>query len=304
MKWGAYLVFAFFLSTCCLGQPTPRVAVIDFAGDVKGEVGDILRAVAGGFEVVDSGQVGAAIRGAGYLGNLNLSCDEARSLGGSLGCDFYFLGQVQNLRRLGSKNESYFEALAGIFLVETRNGRVVLFDFISAQSESEGKALALLISKVKTHTRDYSLAIGSATEEQRKSADAPVISEADVIEILDGEVSAKGIEAPVFYQRLKPSYPVEAGLANITATVELTAVFGADGRVGEVTITRWAGFGLDQAAIETVRGLRFKPAERDGRAVNVKALVRYNFRKPASLVEREAEAERLRRSLRQIQKPE
>jgi len=49
--------------------------------------------------------------------------------------------------------------------------------------------------------------------------------------------------------------------------------------VGEIQIVRWGGFGLDESAERAIRQLKFKPATRDGRAVSVRAIVRYNFRR-------------------------
>ena len=54
-----------------------------------------------------------------------------------------------------------------------------------------------------------------------------------------------------------------------------------DGEVSRVEVTRWAGFGLDEATVNTVRQLHFFPALRDGVAIPIRVLLRYNFRKPA-----------------------
>jgi outer membrane biosynthesis protein TonB len=55
---------------------------------------------------------------------------------------------------------------------------------------------------------------------------------------------------------------------------------GVDGEVGQVQVVRWAGFGLDEATMATVHQLHFFPAMRDGTAVPMRVLLRYNFRKP------------------------
>ncbi len=129
-----------------------------------------------------------------------------------------------------------------------------------------------------------------------------------LIEAVTDDPDDPGTEWPVFYQRLKPAYTEQADLAGITATVELEAVFGADGNVGDITVSRWAGFGLDESAIATVRQLRFKPARRDGKVVTIRALVRYNFRRPPSQtaapkVASPEDIERIRRSLLDILLP-
>ena len=67
-------------------------------------------------------------------------------------------------------------------------------------------------------------------------------------------------------------------------------------------MVKWAGFGLDESAIATVKKLRFKPAERDEKKLTIKGLVRYNFRRPLSQAEKQEEIERLKRSLQNINK--
>jgi TonB family protein len=52
------------------------------------------------------------------------------------------------------------------------------------------------------------------------------------------------------------------------------------GEISRVEIVRWAGFGLDEAAVNTVRQLHFVPARRDGQAIPMRVLLRYNFRRP------------------------
>jgi outer membrane biosynthesis protein TonB len=49
---------------------------------------------------------------------------------------------------------------------------------------------------------------------------------------------------------------------------------------------RWAGYGLNEAVIATVRQLHFRPALRDGQPVPIRVLLRYNFRRPARESER------------------
>ncbi len=303
MKTLATIILVILLSSVCQAQRTPRVAIVDFKGDERGEMRALLQSAAAEFELLDSGQTRAAVRGSGHGSSLNLSRREASDLGGSLGCDFYFLGRVQNLRRLGAENETYFEASAAIFLVEAQSGRLLLFDLPTSKSSIEVEAYSGLLASARSRVEHYSRSIRMAFERRARQAIDLIDGVDEMVEVLDGEVVAKGMVPPVFYQRLKPEYTRQAALADVTATVELKAVFGADGRVSGVDLVRWAGFGLDDSAAATVRAMRFKPAERDGRAVSVLALVRYNFVRPPSTAEREVEAEKLRRSLRQIGKP-
>jgi hypothetical protein len=44
-------------------------------------------------------------------------------------------------------------------------------------------------------------------------------------------------------------------------------------------IVRWAGYGLDEAVTETVRRMNWRPATRGGKALPIRVLLRYNFKK-------------------------
>jgi TonB family protein len=299
----------FSIIACCLlpgaiASAPPRVAVLDFVGDGGSEIVSLLRTVSEKYSPVDPAQSLAAVRGIGYQGSLNLTLADARALGAAIGCDYYFVGRIDLPRRLGANNENYYQAIVGIYLIETRRGQLALFDYVQARGADEKAARAGIIEALKSRRGRYEESINAGEARHLTDAATPPPAALEAIEILDGEVTARDLKPPVFYQRLKPAYTEEAGSIELVSTVELTAVFGANGEVSEVEVVRWAGFGLDESAIATVKQLRFKPGERAGAPVSVRALVRYNFRRPPSAAEREAEAERLRRSLRQIQKPE
>jgi TonB family protein len=106
-------------------------------------------------------------------------------------------------------------------------------------------------------------------------------STAEAIEEAPDEDSPRsvGFKPPEFLNRVKPEYTSEAELADITATVEAMVVFRSSGEVGEIDITRWAGFGLDDSAKRAIRQLKFKPATREGKSISARALIRYNFRR-------------------------
>ena len=301
------LIFAFCLLPFdfALGQSPIRLAVIDFVGDDGGELSAVLRqSVKAEFELLDGDLVRAAMRGADYSGSLNLSRDEARGLGQSLGCDFFVLGKTLSTRRVAgaSGEEVYFETLAGLFFVEARTGKLTLFSFESAKSVNEQQSKERLKEIVKNAWPRYAEAMLAA-----RRLNAAAIENLQplppAVEVMTDDLAATGVEQPFFFQRLKPDYTEQADLAVVTATVELEAVFGEDGRVGEVEVVKWAGFGLDESAVATVKKLRFKPAERSGKKLTLRGLVRYNFRRPLTQAERQEEIERLKRSLRDIKKP-
>lgn len=310
---GALLFFALLavvpLASAARAQTAVRLAVVDLLGDERGELTALLRSSAQlSFELLDADLIRAAARGSGYAGSLNLSRAEARALGQSLGCDFYVLGKVQVARRLAAGEQFYFDALAGLFFVETRTGRLLLFAFERAQAPHELDAQAQLKELIKRGWARYATAIVTVRAQQDAAITNLTPAENRVSEVLTDDAPAPGTQQPVFYQRLKPAYTEQADLAGVTGTVELEAVFGADGHVGEIEVVRWAGFGLDEAALATVRQLRFQPAARDGKPLTIRGLVRYTFRRPLTQAASPQaaspeEIERLKRSLRELQYP-
>ena len=281
--------------TCGQAQMPPRVAVLDFLGDERSEVTTLVRTLAQSFTLIDEEQMRVAVRGAGYAGSLNLSREEARALGMSIGCDFYMLGSVRVVRRIAAADKFYHDALAGLFLVETHTGRLVKFAFLQTQAESETEARAKLAAALKQAWVQYAAAIIEARNQSLAEAEIIPRDAGEVIEVFDSDRTPPGLTPPVFAERLKPEYSEAANLMDITATVELEVVFGASGQVGNIAVMRWAGFGLDEAAVATVKQLRFKPAERAGKAITIRALVRYNFIRPRTAAQREEEIEQFRR---------
>ena len=87
-------------------------------------------------------------------------------------------------------------------------------------------------------------------------------------------------DLPRLFRRLVPPYPEAAAQGDIEAIVDVFVDLDAVGEVTRVEIARWAGFGLDESTVETVRRLHFFPALRNGTAVPIRVLLRYNFRKP------------------------
>jgi TonB family protein len=265
----------FLLSFCLLlsAHAQPRVAVLDFRGET--EASNQLRQVVrqSEFTLVDPDQMKIALSGAGYNGSLNLTLDEARALGLSVGCDYYLIGLAKVLRRLASEKDFYFDVMVGAFLVETRTGKLLRFSFEKAQVAKENLANRQLVEFAQTIWRQSADAIKSTSQEITNHQPA------DLYDLSSDEAVKLNIKPPQFYRRIKPEYTETAEFAGITATIELNVVFQSDGRIGAVEIVRWGGFGLDESSLATVRQLRFEPAKLNGRAINVSAIVQYNFRK-------------------------
>jgi TonB family protein len=271
-------------------RPT-KVAVLDFgASEIGTRVAEILaRAIAAqgpNFQLVDRDQTRAAALGSGYRGSLNLTVEDARDLGAAIDCDFFMIADAQTLRRSSSETPVYFESYAMIYLISARTGKLVDWQLTvtspkhaqPAPSEQElfrnlphdviGDYLKRMIEKaLETESTQRALAIESG---------APVI---EVMSDNDPK-STGGTRPPRPYRRLKPDYPEWAAKFGIEAIVDALVDVDKDGEVGHVEIARWAGYGLDDSVLKTVKQLHFFPAMRDGVAIPMRVLLRYNFRKP------------------------
>jgi TonB family protein len=241
-----------------------------------------------GIVVLDRDQTQAAARGAGYINSMNLTLGEARDLGAALGCDFFILGDAQTLRRSPSTGPVYFESYASIFVVSSRTGRLIDWKRPNFRASTAAAAEQFLIAELSAFdVRNRSvLSIRRAQADERKER-ALTINEGDqqtpIIEVApddDEHAEAAGIRLPRPYRHLLPAYPETASRAETEATVDVLVDLDARGEVMQVSVARWAGFGLDEATIDTVRKLHFFPAMRNGVAIPIRVLLRYNFRKP------------------------
>jgi len=75
----------------------------------------------------------------------------------------------------------------------------------------------------------------------------------------------------------KPVYTEEARKLNIEGEVLLEVVFGANGELHVNRIVRGLGHGLDEAAVDATNKIKFKPAQRNGVAVDSRAIVHVMF---------------------------
>ncbi len=232
--------------------------------------------------VMDREESRVAARGIGYAGSLNLTIEEARDLGASIGCDFYLTGDAQTLRRTSSARKLFYEAYASIFLVSARTGRLIMWDRPSFEAATASEAEKLLLTELDRRATRYSAAVRAAEESERNERELSVTRGTPVIEEVPEETSpqAKGLRLPAPYRRLRPIYPETASRAEAEATVDVLVDIDAAGEVSRVEVVRWAGFGLDEASVHIIRQMHFRPAMRDGVPLPMRVLLRYNFQKP------------------------
>ncbi len=78
-----------------------------------------------------------------------------------------------------------------------------------------------------------------------------------------------GIEPPRLLREVKAVYTEDARRRGLIGDVLLEIVIRRDGSVGDVSVIRGLGAGLEERAIEAVRRWRFAPARRHGTTVDV-----------------------------------
>lgn len=91
--------------------------------------------------------------------------------------------------------------------------------------------------------------------------------------------SSENATTPVdILEKPHPEYTAEGRSLRIEGDVVLDMVFLASGSVQVNNVISGLGHGLDQAAIRAAQQIKFKPAKRDGQAVDFPARVRIEFR--------------------------
>jgi TonB family protein len=131
---------------------------------------------------------------------------------------------------------------------------------------------------------EYIIALRRALEDERYERATAVFNGLPVIEPLAEPPHDTGeqVRPPRPYRRIKPPYPDTAARLEIEAIVDALVEIDARGEVGHVQIQRWAGYGLDESVITTIKQMHFFPAMRDSNPIPLRVLLRYNFRKPPS----------------------
>lgn len=257
------------------------------AGRVAERLSKVLGSAARGdgrLTLLDRGMGRAAARGVGYAGSLNMTLAEARALGAAVGCDFFVTGDAQTLRRSSSTRPVYYESYATLFFVSAQTGRLAFWLRPAAEADTaEGAEAALLATFTAPAFAPYVGMVAEAAGREERERLAP--DEGGAAAVIDlstdeGAAAHTDLREPAPYRRLRPAYTDAAARAEAEATVDALVDIGADGVVADVRVVRWAGFGLDEEVVATVKRMHFRPAQREGAPVPVRVLLRYNFRKP------------------------
>lgn len=91
------------------------------------------------------------------------------------------------------------------------------------------------------------------------------------------ETESTNVKPLAIQSKPQPVYTAEARQLGLEGEVIVQALFSADGKVRVLHLVRGLGHGLDEAAVRAAEGIRFTPAQRDGRPVDSTATLHIVF---------------------------
>lgn len=221
-----------------------------------------------GYPLVDSALAASIARGLELPELFNLSLREAAGLGAAIGVDGYILTRLKSFDRVGGGGRLYGESFLAVAIVGSRSGKLLDFQFHESQGKDTEESARMVIKDALLTLPDL---LKRFREGYLKQFQPPEIDPMDA-----GAIQADK-SAPEVLERSRPSYSEIAEKMRYSARVELEVVLRGDGSVGRVSVTRWAGHGLDEAAVAAMRKLRFRPALLEGKPVNCLISAVYNF---------------------------
>jgi TonB family protein len=137
----------------------------------------------------------------------------------------------------------------------------------------------LVGSGLKRADRAVTPGVAPLSCQMRKRHVPPMIQAPPPLPSFDNDLfAAKDVtrRANISYKP-QPRYTSAARENNVTGTVRLRIVLGADGTVRDIAPLTFLPDGLTEQAIEAARNIEFTPASKDGRVVSQYATVEYNF---------------------------
>jgi TonB family protein len=102
-----------------------------------------------------------------------------------------------------------------------------------------------------------------------------------VLAAASAHAQPSGVTPPIVVTHVDAVYPASAVAEGKHADVLLAVTIDTDGHVTKVEVKQSGGAALDEAAIVAARQWTFRPAMRDGRAVNARITLSFHFAPPA-----------------------
>jgi len=248
--------------------PDGTAASRSFAEKLETELGRRLT-------VIDDSLGEAAFAASSPATPFNMTTAESKSIGAAIGCHFFILVKSATLRRSSLKQNEYYESSAAAYLVSSRTGRLVFWKLSKVEAANAKDSQKQLDQAISTIALEM---IDNATAALKSELTEPVMPSMEEPPS-DNSPTAKNFRAPIPYRRFKPEYTAAAFLYGVEGSVEILVDLDARGTILRTEIVRWAGYGLDESVEKMVRSMNWRPAERNGKPLPMRFLLRYNFRK-------------------------
>ena len=262
--------FAAFPQRVAVLAPDKTDASREFASNLQNALNEIQKV-----SVQDSSLAIAAFNATAPEDPYNMTKEQSKAIGAAIGCEYFILVRSATFRRSSSARPEYYEASAVAFVVSSRTGHLVQWTPLRSEAAKADRAEKILAASITPLARK--LAAGLPEITKMEMTEPPL---ADMEDASDNtSPAAKNFHAPIPYRRIKPQYTTDAYLHDIAATVDIVIDLNAAGEILRTEIVRWAGYGLDESAEKAVRSMNWRPAERNGKPLPMRFLVRYNFKK-------------------------
>ena len=226
------------------------------------------------YKVLDASLSEAAFRSNSYENPFNLSSTEAKNIGARVGCNYFLLVKSETLRRSSFKKDEYYESYAVVYAVSSRTGNLVFWKLNSFETDKLSEAEKKLFDSMNALVKEISDSLQTAKNREILQTGSRNIEELP----LENSPEAKNFRPPLPYRRISPIYTATANFYDIEATVDILVDVDETGKILRTEITRWAGYGLDESVMEAVRKMNWRPAERSGKTLPMRILLRYNFK--------------------------
>jgi len=250
---------------------TQRIAIIEpETVRVDGLASAIRSDLGSAFKILDESMAHSAFRSVTLTDPFNLPTSDARRVGEVLGVNNFILLRSAVQRRASLDRPEYFEAYAIVYVVNSLSGSLIGWFRESVEGSTEKDAREKLIASSKSIAERVA---ASLNVNQFAIARDPKFEEVPE----EGSPLAKGLRTPVPYRRLRPEYTDLASSYGVRATIDIEVDIDAEGTIARTSIERWAGFGLEESVKKAVRSMNWRPAERNGKPLPMRILLRYNF---------------------------
>jgi TonB family protein len=273
------LIFFFFFLSYCLSTVVAqsKIAVLVPEKNAQNQTfaEKLGNSLSKNFKILDASLSEAAFRSAKYEKPFNLSREESKNIGAAIGCDYFLLVKGETLRRYSFSKKEFYESYAGVYAVSSRSGRLIFWRLTNSEAETAELAERKLFDSMNDLSAEISDNLTIASKEELDEKPAAKLEELPA----ENSPEAKNFRPPLPYKRIRPEYTKIANLYSVEATVDAEIDVDENGKILNIEIVRWAGFGLDESVTETIRKMQWRAASRDGKNLPLRVLLRYNFKK-------------------------